>query len=43
MLKDLELEEIEFGLVEEFLLELRKKFGEEDKKSVKIAKLKRIE
>ena len=42
MLEDLELREVEFRLVEEFLLELKKEF-EEDKKLVKIVKLRRIE
>ncbi len=42
MLEDLELGEVEFRLVEEFLLELKKEF-EEDKKLVKIVKLRRIE
>jgi len=36
----LEVEEVEFGSVGEFLLELKRKFKEE---SVKIAELKRIE
>ena len=40
LLEDLEVEEVEFGSVGEFLLELKRKFKEE---SVKIAELKRIE
>ena len=40
LLEDLEVEEVEFGSVGEFLLELKRKFEEE---SVKIAELKRIE
>ena len=43
ILEDLKSEEIEFELVGKFLLELKKKFGEEDKKSVKVAKLKNVE
>jgi len=43
LLEDLEVEEVEFGSVGEFLLELKKKFGGEDEESVKVAKLKRIE
>jgi len=43
LLEDLELEKVEFGLVGEFLLELKKKFGKGDEKSVKVVKLKRIE
>jgi len=43
LLEDLELEEAEFGSVGEFLLELKKEFGEKDKESVKVAELRRIE
>lgn len=43
LLEDLELEKVEFGLVGEFLLELKKKFGKGDEKSVKVVELKRIE
>jgi len=43
LLEDSETEEIEFGLVEEFLLELRKKFRGGDEKLVKVAELRRIE
>jgi len=43
LLEDLEIGEAEFGLVGEILLELTKKFGGEDKESIKITKLKRIE
>ena len=42
LLEDLETEEIEFELVEKFLLELKKEFGGGDKESVKVAELKRI-
>ena len=43
LLEDLEIREVKFELVEEFLLELRKKFKEEDEKLVKVAELRRIE
>ena len=43
LLKDLKVEEVEFGFVGEFLLELKKEFGGGDKKSVKVAELRRIE
>ena len=43
LLEDLEVEEVEFESVGEFLLELKKKFGGEDEESVKVAELKRIE
>jgi len=43
LLEDLEIEEVEFGLVGEFLLELKRKFEEEDEELVKVAELKRIE
>jgi len=43
LLEDLETEEAEFGSAGEFLLELKKEFGERDEKSVKMAELKRIE
>jgi len=42
-LEDLELGEVEFRLVREFLLELKKKFSKGDEKLIKAAKLKRIE
>ena len=42
-MKDLEIGEVEFELVEEFLLGLRKKFRKENEEAVKIAKLKRVE
>ena len=41
-MEDLKSEEVEFGSIREFLLELKKKFGRGDKKSVKVAELKRI-
>jgi len=37
------LEEVEFELVREFLLELKKKFGRENEELVKVAELKRVE
>jgi len=43
LLKDLELGKLEFGLAEEFLLELKKKFSGGDNKLVKVAELKKIE
>jgi len=42
-LEDLELGEVEFRLVREFLLELKKKFSKGDEKLVKAAELRRIE
>ena len=43
LLEDLETGEAEFGSVEEFLLELKKEFWDEDKKLVKIVEFRRIE
>ena len=43
ILEDLEVKEIEFVTTRKFLVELKKEFGEEDNKSAKIAKLKKIE
>ena len=43
MLEDLKAGEIEYKSVEEFLVEIKKKFGGGDEKSLKVAKLKRIE
>ena len=43
ILEDLELGKVEFELAEEFLLELKKEFGEEDEESIKVAELKRVE
>jgi len=42
LLENLEIKETKFGLVGEFLLELRKKFGGGDEESVKVTELKRI-
>jgi len=41
LLENLETGEAEFGLVREFLLKLRKKFGGGDEELVKVAKLRR--
>jgi len=43
LLENLKLEEAEFRLVGDFLLELRKEFGENNEKLVKVVKLRRIE
>jgi len=43
VLKDLELGNSEYKMVEEFLAELKKKFRGGDKKAVKVAELKRLE
>jgi len=43
LLEDLELGEVEFGLVGKFLLELKEEAGRGDKESVKVAELRRIE
>jgi len=43
ILEDLEMGEMEFGLAEEFLLELKKKFGGGDEKLAKVGELKRME
>jgi len=40
-LKDLESEEVEFKLTEEFLIRLKNKFSRGDKELVKVAKLKK--
>ena len=42
LLKDLEIEKVEFEIAEEFLLTLKKKYGEGDKESVKVVELRRI-
>ena len=41
LLEDLELRELEFGLAEEFLLELKKEFDRGDEESVKVVELKK--
>ena len=43
MLDDLELENLEYEIVEDFLVELKKKFGGGDKEAAKVAELKRLE
>jgi len=43
LLENLESGKAKFGLAEEFLLELKKEFGEEDKELIKVAELRRIE
>ena len=43
LLKDLESGEVEYELAGEFLLELKKEFGEGDEELVKVAELRRIE
>ena len=43
ILENLEGRLLEYKTVEEFLADIRKKFGKGDKKSVKVAELKRIE
>ena len=43
MLEDLEERLLEYKTVEEFLADIKKKFGEEDKEGVKVAELKRLE
>ena len=41
-MEDFKMEEVEFELVGEFLLGLKKEFGRGDKEIVKVAKLKRV-
>jgi len=43
ILEELETGEFEFELVGEFLAKIRREFGGEDKESIKIAELKRME
>ena len=43
VLKDLEVEEVEYELVGEFLMEIKKEFGREDEKSVKVVNFKKME
>jgi len=38
-----ENESLEFAPVEEFLMDLKKEFGEEDNKIIKVAELKKVE
>jgi len=41
-LKDIKVKEMKFELAEDFLAELRRKFGREDNESAKMVELKRI-
>jgi len=43
MIKNLEVEVLEFEMVEEFLEVIKKEFGERDDESRKVAELKQIE
>jgi len=43
MLKELEVGELEFETVGEFLAEIKRKFGGEEEESVKAAKLRKME
>ena len=43
ILKDLEVGEVEYKSAGEFLIEIKKEFGERDEESVKVAELKRME
>ena len=43
MLEELEVEELEFETVGEFLVEIKKKFGGGDEESVKAAELRKLE
>ena len=43
VLEDLEVEKVEYKLVGEFLMKIKKEFSGEDKKSVKVVELKRME
>jgi len=42
-MKELELEEVEYKSVEEFLIGLKKEFGEEEEELVKAAELRKLE
>jgi len=42
-LEDLESENLEYEMEKEFLADLRKEFGREDEKAVKVAELKMLE
>ena len=42
-MENLELENLEYEIVEEFLMNLKKEFGKEDEEAVKIVELKRLE
>ena len=43
MLEELEVEELEFETVGEFLVEIKKKFGGGEEESVKAAELRKLE
>ena len=43
IIENLENESLEFAPVEEFLMDLKKEFGEEDNKIIKVAELKKVE
>ena len=43
ILENLEVEILEYEIVGEFLTDLKKKFGGEDEKAMKVAKLKQLE
>ena len=43
ILEDLKEGLLEYKIVEKFLVDIRKEFGEEDKESVKVAELRRLE
>ena len=43
MLEDLKVEVLEYEIVGELLADLRKKFGREEEKTVKVAELRRLE
>ena len=43
MLEDLETEVLEYEMVREFLVEIRREFGGEEEKTVKAAELRRLE
>lgn len=43
ILEDLEAENLEYKTAKEFLADLKKEFGEEDKEAVKVVELKRLE
>jgi len=43
VMEELETEEVEYELVEEFLLSLKKEFGAGEEESVKVAELRKLE
>jgi len=43
IIENLENESLEFAPVEEFLMDLKKEFGKEDNKIIKVAELKKVE